>query len=116
MKYLILMWAGADAASGDEADFQAWSEFDEQVKAAGAFVASGALQPAATGCDRCPSRAHEDRRPRSSRRPRTAAFAAGTRQIQAFCLMECGTMDTAVEWADRLPTYGVVEVRELIDY
>ena len=43
-------------------------------------------------------------------------FAAGTRQIQAFCLMECGTMDTAVEWADRLLTYGVVEVRELIDY
>jgi hypothetical protein len=30
--------------------------------------------------------------------------------------MECDNMDTAIEWANRLPTYGLVEVRELIDY
>jgi len=29
------------AASGDESDFQAWVDFDEQVKAAGAFVLNG---------------------------------------------------------------------------
>jgi hypothetical protein len=45
MRYLMLMWADADAdaASGDESDFQAWAEFDVQVKAAGAFVLHGAL-------------------------------------------------------------------------
>jgi hypothetical protein len=43
-------------------------------------------------------------------------FAPGTRQIQAFYLMECDNIDAAVEWANRLPTYGLVEVRELIDY
>jgi hypothetical protein len=45
MRYLMLMWADADATSGDESDFQAWAEFDAQVKAAGAFVLNGALTP-----------------------------------------------------------------------
>ena len=27
MRYLMLMWADADATSGDESDFQAWAEF-----------------------------------------------------------------------------------------
>jgi hypothetical protein len=113
VKYLMLMWADADAASGDEADWQAWAEFDEQVKAAGAFVANGALQPAAT--DARLVRTKIDGHPLPSaveQRP----FAPGTRQIQAFYLMECDNMDAAVGWANQLPTYGLVEVRELIDY
>jgi transposase len=48
MRYLMLMWADADAASGDESDLQAWVDFDEQVKANGAFVLNGALAPAST--------------------------------------------------------------------
>jgi hypothetical protein len=43
MRYLTLMWADADATGGDESDFQAWLEFDAQVKATGAFVLNGAL-------------------------------------------------------------------------
>ena len=46
MRFLMLMWADADAASGDESDFGAWAEFNKQVKAAGAFVLNGALTPA----------------------------------------------------------------------
>jgi hypothetical protein len=38
MRYLMLVWADADAAGGDESDFRVWAHFDEQVKAAGAFV------------------------------------------------------------------------------
>ena len=112
MKYLMLMWADADAASGGQEDFQAWADFDERVKAAGAFVANGALQPAAaealvrTEIDGHALPGAVERRP----------FAPGTRQIQAFYLMECDNIDAAVEWANRLPTYGLVEVRELIDY
>jgi hypothetical protein len=30
--------------------------------------------------------------------------------------MQCEDMDAALEWANRLPTYGYVEVRELIQY
>jgi hypothetical protein len=113
MKYLMLMWADADAASGGQEDFQAWADFDEQVKAAGAFVANGALQPAAAEARLVRTEIGGHALPGAvERRP----FAPGTRQTQAFYLMECDNIDAAVEWANRLPTYGLVEVRELIDY
>ncbi len=113
MRYLMLMWADADAASGDESDLQAWVDFDEQVKSAGAFVLNGALTPAAsearlvrTAIAGHPMEVAVERRP----------FADGARQIQAFYLMECDGMEAALEWANRLPTYGYVEVRELMQY
>jgi hypothetical protein len=40
----------------------------------------------------------------------------GKRQIQAFYIMDLPDMDAAVEWANRLPTYGYVEVRELLQF
>ena len=43
-------------------------------------------------------------------------FAEGKRQIQAFYIMDLPDMDAAVEWANRLPTYGYVEVRELLPF
>lgn len=113
MRYLMLMWADADATSGDETDFQAWVDFDEQVKAAGAFVLNGALAPASTDARlvRTAIAGHAldgavDRRP----------FADGERQIQAFYIMELPDLDAALEWANKLPTYGYVEVRELLQY
>jgi len=119
MRYLMLMWADADAASGDESDFQAWADFDEQVKAHGAFVLNGALAPASTGArlvqtaiaGHALDEAVERSQP-SQRRP----FADGERQIQAFYIMDLPTMDAALEWANRLPTYGCVEVRELLQF
>jgi hypothetical protein len=102
-----------DATSGDETDFQAWVDFDEQVKAAGAFVLNGALAPASTDARlvRTAIAGHAldgavDRRP----------FADGERQIQAFYIMELPDLDAALEWANKLPTYGYVEVRELLQY
>lgn len=113
MRYLMLMWADADAASGDDSDLQAWVDFDEQVKAAGAFVLNGALAPAAAEARlvRTAIAGHTlddavERRP----------FADGDRQIQAFYIMECANIEAAAEWANKLPTYGYVEVRELLQY
>ena len=77
----MLMWADADAASGDESDFQAWVDFDEQVKAAGAFVLNGALTPAATDARLVQTTiAGHALDEAVERRP----FAGGERQIQAF--------------------------------
>lgn len=113
MRYLMLMWADADAAGGDESDMQAWADFDEQVKAAGAFVLNGALAPAASEARlvRTAIAGHAldgavERRP----------FAEGERQIQAFYIMDCDDIDAATEWANKIPTYGYVEVRELLQY
>ena len=41
MRYLMLMWADADATRGDESDFQAWAALDAQAKAAGAWALPG---------------------------------------------------------------------------
>ncbi len=43
-------------------------------------------------------------------------FADGDCQVQAFYLVELPDIDAAVEWANKLPTYGWVEVRELLQY
>jgi hypothetical protein len=43
-------------------------------------------------------------------------FAEGKRQIQAFYIMDLPGMDAALEWANRLPTYGCVEVCELLQF
>ena len=43
-------------------------------------------------------------------------FAEGERQVQAFYIMDLPSMDAALEWANRLPTYGYVEVRELVQF
>jgi len=113
MKFLMLMWGEVDATTGGEADFQAWVEFDEQVKAAGAFVTNGALQPAASHARVVRTQISGNDLPDAAeQRP----FTPGARQIQAFYLMECDSVDAAPEWANRLPTYGEVEVRELIDF
>ena len=113
MRYLMLMWADADAASGDESDLQAWVEFDAQVKAGRRLRAQRSTRPGrvrgSPGSD-CDSRAR-DRRGGGAR-----PFAEGKRQIQAFYIMDLPDMDAAVEWANRLPTYGYVEVRELLQF
>ena len=113
MRYLMLMWADADAASGDESDFQAWADFDEQVKTAGVFVLNGALTPAATNARLVQTAiAGHAVNEAVERRP----FAEGERQIQAFYIMDLPDMDAALEWANKLPTYGYVEVRELLQF
>ena len=43
-------------------------------------------------------------------------FPKGERQVQAFCIMDLPSMDAAPEWANRLPAYGYVEVRELLQF
>jgi hypothetical protein len=109
----MLMWAEADAASGNELDIQAWMDFDAKAKAAGVFVDNGALAPAATEARLVKtSIAGVDLADAVERHP----FAEGKRQIEAFYLMECASLDDALDWANRLPTYGLVEVRELLSY
>jgi hypothetical protein len=43
-------------------------------------------------------------------------YAEGKPQIEAFYITDLPTMDAALEWANRLPTYGHVDVRELLQF
>jgi hypothetical protein len=90
MRYLMLMWADADATSGNESDLQAWLDFDERVKANGAFVVNGALAPASTDARLVQTAIAGHALDRAvERRP----FADGDRQIQAFSIMDLPNMD-----------------------
>ena len=113
MRYLMLMWADNDASGGDESDIQAWVDFDQEVKNAGCYVLNGALTPAASEARLVQTEIDGAARDDAvQQRP----YVTGERQIQAFYIMECDDMDAALEWAYRLPTYGAVEVRELLVY
>ena len=112
MRFLMLIWAEQSAAGGDQGDFDAWAAYDARVREAGVFVDNGALQPAATTARLVrPRIAGPVRDDANEVRP----YSSGPAQIEAFYLLECEDLDAALRWADDLPTYGRVEVRELID-
>ena len=113
MRYLMLMWADADATSGNESDLQAWLDFDERVKANGAFVVTGHSPPPSTDARLVQTATAGPALDRAvERRP----FADGDRQIETFYIMDLPTMEAALKWANKLPTYGHVEVRELLQF
>ncbi len=112
MKVMMLMWGEIDAASGDQADIDVWADFDAEVRAAGVFVENGALAPAGQSMLVRPDIAKPA--PDEARKAGTAT--PGAKQIQAFYLVEVADLDEALDWARRLPTYGTVEVRALLEY
>jgi hypothetical protein len=92
MRYLMLMWADADATSGNESDLQAWLDFDERVKANGAFRGQRSTRPASTDARLVQTAIAGHALDRAvERRP----FAEGDRQIQAFYIMDLPNMDAA---------------------
>jgi hypothetical protein len=83
------------------------------VKANGAFVLNGALAPASKDASLVQTAiAGHGLDGAVERRP----FAEGNRQIEALYITHLPSMDAALEWANRLPTYGYVEVRELLQF
>lgn len=92
MKALMLMWNDTDASGAQQADFDAWTEFDQSVRAAGVYVANGAFEP--------PPQAKLVRPELSKPAPGDevvdGTFSAGATQIQAFYLLDCGDIDEAV--------------------
>ncbi len=113
MRFLMLLWAEADAASGGQEDFDVWTAFDAKAKDAGVFADNGALQPAAADARLVKTKiAGHSLGDAVERRP----FTEGATQIEAFYIMECEDLETALQWANDLPTYGVVEVRPVIDF
>jgi hypothetical protein len=112
MKVLLLMWTETDASGGDEGDIAAWGEFDAEVRKAGAYIYGGALEPPAASVLIRPDIAAPD----PATQTRDGTFAPGAAQIQAFYLLDVADPDDAQRWARRLPTYGTVEVRALLEY
>ena len=112
MKYMMLMWTAVDATGGSQADFDAWAVFETAAREAGIYVDSGAFQaPADAQLVETSLSGHtiDD-----AAKPGT--YSDTDEQVAAYYLLECVDMAEAVSWAHRLPTYGCVEVRELVEY
>jgi len=105
MKYLLLMWATDDISGGTEADYQAWMAYEQELNGAGVFVAGAALQSYASAARYV--------RPVTSKLPGEPIAPSGGQDLQigGYYLISCANDDDALEWARKMPTYGLVEVR-----
>ena len=84
---------------------EAYGEFGQQVEAAGVFVAGAGLEPSSTATTV---------RVRDGERLITdGPFAETKEQLGGFYLLDCESLDEAVELAARIPgaVTGAVEVR-----
>jgi hypothetical protein len=113
MRALMLMWTATDASGGDAADFAAWADFEAEAREAGVLIegARGALEPPAKAKLVTPEIATG-----AASEVHDGTFPDTDEQIQAFYLLDVADLDAALMWAGKLPTYGRVEVRPMLEY
>jgi hypothetical protein len=115
MKYLCLIYGdetGFDSATPEQmsAVMAAYEAFGREVHESGAFLAGEGLQPTS---------AATTVRVRDGERVLTdGPFAETKEQLGGFYLLECGSLDEAIDLAAKIPgaSNGSVEVRPVMDY
>jgi hypothetical protein len=115
MKFMLLLWGDEshwEGASQEEAaaEMARWEDYSAQLVAAGAMVSGEALQPSATS---------KTLRVESGEQVVTdGPFAETKEALGGFYVIECASIDEALEWAAKLPSaeYGATEIRPVMDY
>jgi hypothetical protein len=93
-----------------KAEIDAYWALDNEATEKGAFVESAGLYP---------TEAAKTLRIRDGERTVTdGPFAETKEQLGGFYLLECDSLDEALEWAAKVPAArtGSVEVRQVMDY
>ena len=102
-------WAsvGEDAM---QAEIDAYWALDNEATAAGVFVDSAGLYPTEV--------ARTLRIRDGEQRVTDGPFAETKEQLGGYYLLECGSIEEALEWAAKVPAAntGSVEVRQVMDY
>ena len=115
MRFLLIIYGDERRlAERDEEDTKAavdayWA-LDNEATEAGVFVDSAGLYPTETA---------KTLRIREGEQTVTdGPFAETKEQLGGFYLLECGSMEEALEWAAKIPAArtGSVEVRQVMDY
>nr|WP_255633207.1 YciI family protein [Demequina sp. TTPB684] len=87
---------------------QAWTDYTNELTAAGALVASEALLPVETAT----TVRHKD----GATQVLDGPFVELKEHLGGFYLIDVDTLDDAIEWARKLPVgEGAVEVRPIMD-
>jgi hypothetical protein len=114
MKYALLLYAdeGAWVGLDPEAQSQVMAEYNdvtEDMKRAGAYLGGEGLAPTSSAT----TLRLRDGKPMVTDGP----FVESKEVLGGFYLVECDSLDQALEWAARIPDarLGGVEVRPLLD-
>jgi hypothetical protein len=102
-------WASVDEEAA-KAEIDAYWALDNEATAAGVFVGSAGLYP---------TEAARTLRIRDDEQTVTdGPFAETKEQLGGFYLLECDSIEGALEWAAKVPAArtGSVEVRQVMDY
>jgi hypothetical protein len=117
MKYMLI-FAGPEVdeqeqMSTDEmgAAMAAWNDFSQQLADAGAYIAGEGLQPSATATTVTHAGGGE-------RIVSDGPFAETKEQVGGFYLLECASLDEALDWAKKAPVRegNSTEVRPVMNY
>jgi hypothetical protein len=114
MRYLLsfIVEEGAmDNASPEEMreSLERWAAFDDEAVAKGAMIACEPLESSSVATT---VKVRED----GDRVVTDGPFAESKEQLGGFCLLECGNLDEALEWAGKVPMRaGSIEVRPVMD-
>ena len=112
MRYALLIYsapgASAEASHADDGVFDNWVDYTRALKSAGAVVAEERLQGVETATSV---------RLRDGERLLTdGPFVETKEHLLGFYLIEAPDLDTALDWAARMPhmRHGAVEVRPVM--
>ena len=115
MKFMLLLWGDegqrADMSEQEAAaEMERWNDYTNQLVAAGAMVSGEGLQASA---------ASRTLRVEDGERIVTdGPFAETKEQLGGFYVIECDSIDAALDWAAKVPSaeQGATEVRPVIAY
>jgi hypothetical protein len=115
MQYLLLIYSDEkrwEHLSEEERGprLQEWFAYTDELREAGALVAGDALQPTSTAT----TVQYKEGETLTTDGP----FAETKEQLGGYYLLECGSIEEALEWAAKVPAAntGSVEVRQVMDY
>jgi hypothetical protein len=113
MKYLLAFVGpeGGSESTPEEmrAGIEAWNAFDQEAIDAGAYIACEPLESRASAVT---VRIADD----GERIVSDGPFTEAKEQLGGFCLLECESIDEALEWARKAPLrQGAIEVRPVLD-
>jgi len=115
MQYMCLIYSAADAGPAPGTPefgsyLQSYGEYTAMLQKKGAFVAGDALQPV----DTATTVTRENGKMETTDGP----FAETKEQLGGYYLIECESLDSALDLASQIPTaqHGRIEVRPVMTF